>query len=318
MVQHRGFFNRESAQQGFPKGGFETMTSHAPSWMTAKETNAAQLIARYEVLLFDAYGVLVRSDGVVDGATQLLKELVRIQHPFFVLTNDASRSIKSSSARYRSLGLPVDEHRIITSGSLLTRFVQEHALDGARAMVMGSPDSLLYAQNAGLDVIGCDEHARDVHVFVVGDLAQEGVRLELGAMLSSILRAFDSGATPILVLPNPDTFYPRGHDTFGVTAGAAAAAFEQILNERYPGHPNTSFVRLGKPHPYIFEEGALRARVHKSAMVMIGDQLATDVRGALDFGIDAALVTTGIITDTHLKDATEPLPTWILRSLHLG
>ena len=50
-------------------------------------------------------------------------------------------------------------------------------------------------------------------------------------------------------------------------------------------------------------------------MVMIGDQLETDIKGANDFGLDSVLVGTGIAA-LDLSWAPESMrPTYTLRSL---
>ena len=55
----------------------------------------ADLVERYEVLLFDAFGVLLRSDGPIEGAVSLVQALEAQGKPYFVLTNDASRTIET-------------------------------------------------------------------------------------------------------------------------------------------------------------------------------------------------------------------------------
>lgn len=281
-------------------------------------TTIDALLDRYDTLLFDAYGVLVRAQGAVPGAPELIQRMREEGRPFFILTNDASRSIPRAAARYQELGLPIAPDQVITSGSLLSRYARENDLAGARALVLGVPDSLDYARDASLDLHlpHYDALTRDPYdVFVLAELPEPGLRDYLGAFLSGLLATLDAGHTPHLVLPNPDLFYPRDAHTYGITAGSAAAMFEQTLRERY-GEDAPTFTRLGKPHPYIYEQGALLAGVPKDRMVMIGDQWATDVLGALRFGIDAALVTTGVITEQHLADAPkEAQPTWLLPNL---
>jgi ribonucleotide monophosphatase NagD (HAD superfamily) len=50
-------------------------------------------------------------------------------------------------------------------------------------------------------------------------------------------------------------------------------------------------------------------------MVMLGDQLDTDIRGANDFGLDSVLVTTGVGASTMPSLPGHPRPTYRLRSL---
>jgi len=89
------------------------------------------------------------------------------------------------------------------------------------------------------------------------------------------------------VLPNPDLVYPKGSGEFGFTAGAMALLIETALARRFPGR-GLAFDRLGKPAPHLFAEAQRRLGVAR--VVMIGDQIETDIAGARAAGIDAALL----------------------------
>ena len=279
------------------------------------QTTIRQLASRYDALLFDAYGVLIRSDGPVEGAVELIRKLTADGHALYVLTNDASRSIAAAGARYRELGLPIQDDQVITSGSLLTRYFAENDLVGARTICLGTPDSHTYALEAGGELVGFDEEPPDdLGVLVVADLPSEDLRERSEFALSALMRTIDAGGSPTLVLPNPDLVFPRTATTYGMTGGALAATYEAILAECYHNRA-FSFERLGKPHPYIYEQGAVLAGVPRDAMVMIGDQLQTDVLGAIDFGIDAALVATGLTSVANVDQDWPVKPTYQLGSL---
>ena len=62
----------------------------------------------------------------------------------------------------------------------------------------------------------------------------------------------------------------------------------------------------------MFEEAAERAGTRK--LVMVGDQLATDIRGARQFGIDSALVLSGL-TRPGTEIVPEEAPTFVLEDL---
>ncbi len=98
------------------------------------------LISRYAVLLLDAYGVLVTEAGGLPGASELIHGLNRRQKPYYLLTNDASKQPVTASDRFHGYGLPVDPHRVITSGSLLAGYFEEKSLAGARCAVLGPED----------------------------------------------------------------------------------------------------------------------------------------------------------------------------------
>jgi len=134
-------------------------------------------------------------------------------------------------------------------------------------------------------------------------------------VLSFLYRKLDRGETVHLILANPDLVYPATPTTYGFTAGIVARMLSAALELRYPDHPHR-FVPLGKPHSPMFEEA--RRRLGGGAMVMVGDQLGTDILGANDFGIDSVLVPTGVTRLDRLGANSEPAPTYILRSLEPG
>ncbi|MBW2524502.1 MAG: HAD hydrolase-like protein [Deltaproteobacteria bacterium] len=282
-------------------------------------TTAGQLIERYQVLLIDAYGVLITHDGVLPGAGELIAHLSSANKPFFIVTNDASRSVERSAERYRGLGLSIAAEQIITSGLLLRRHFADHGLIGARCVVLGPDDSLEYVRSAGGEIVDLDS-TEDAEAVIICDERGFDVMPSLDRVLSMLFRRADDGQSTALIVPNPDLIYPADTGRFGFTAGALAVMFEEALAQRYPDRDDLRFVRLGKPHRAIFEEA--RRRAGTDDLVMIGDQLATDILGAARYGIDSALVTTGLtrVGADGLPAAGYPADaqaTYLLRSLRV-
>ncbi|MXX53476.1 MAG: HAD hydrolase-like protein [Dehalococcoidia bacterium] len=252
------------------------------------QTTFRELADRYSTILFDAYGVLAGSKSVEPEAPAAIELLHQLGKPYFVLTNDSSALAETRAASYKSLGLPIDESRIITSGSLLTGYFAEHDLAGSRCVVLGPPDSLRYVEVAGGCVVPCEE---DFDVLVIGDQSGFPFLEAADTVLSALFRKIDARESVSLILPNPDLIYPEG-DGFGFASGSLALIFESALALRYPGRPDLRFTRLGKPHPAIYREAYSRSATMD--MVMIGDQIETDIKGANDFGIASALISTGV------------------------
>ena len=245
------------------------------------------LIERYSVILFDAYGVLAGSKSVVPGAPEAIDRLNDLGKPYYVLTNDASALPETTAARYARMGLSIGVGRIITSGSLLLRHFEESGLTGSRCVVLGTDDSVRYVDAAGGCVVS---YAQQFDTLVLGDQSWPHFLETANGVLTALFSKIDKGQSVNLVLPNPDLIYPDG-DGFGFASGTAAMMFESALALRYPGRSDLRFTRLGKPHAAMFEE-ALR-RSGTMDMVMIGDTPDTDIRGANDFGIASVLVETG-------------------------
>ena len=276
--------------------------------MSIQEVTINELVERYSALLFDAYGVLSYSVGALPGAVELIDRLNLIGKPYYVLTNDASSLPESRAASYHKVGLNVDANRIITSGSLLEGYFAEHGLCGARCVVLGTEDSAEYVRRAGSVVVNA---ADGFDVVVVGDQSGFPFVDGINAILTALFRMIDAGNVPWLVLPNPDMVYPDD-EGFGMASGSVALIIEAALRQRYPERNRIEFDRLGKPNGAIFEEALHRTGTRD--MVMLGDALETDIRGAKAFGIDSALVAGGVTPIDGLNGAVD-VPTYWLRGL---
>ncbi|MGB1110308.1 MAG: HAD-IIA family hydrolase [Gammaproteobacteria bacterium] len=245
---------------------------------------------RYDGILFDAFGVLVDKRGPLPGAIELMTALKEAGKPYLILTNSASRTAAHMANEFRSIGLPVDDDQIINSGMLVSDHIRQNGLAGKRSLVLGTELSKGFVSDAGGVLVDIEEGV-DADVIVVAD--QMGFELldGINAVVSLILRRLDAGEPPTLLLCNPDLIFPKGPGSYGVTAGGLVAMFEQIMVERY-GDEAPRFLRLGKPHAPIFELAA--RELGSKNLVMIGDQLATDILGANHFGIDSILVNSGL------------------------
>jgi HAD superfamily hydrolase (TIGR01450 family) len=271
----------------------------------------ADLIAAYDCIFLDAYGVLVNLEGPLPGAARLIDILNRLGKAYYLVSNSASKLPENAARQYADWGLAIPPERIVTAGSLLRGYYSAHDLAGARTCVLGTGDSRALARQAGAQVLDMDEvrEGADFEVLVVADQAFTPFWETFDAALGRIFRRLDAGQPVHLVLPNPDLIYPRANG-FGFTSGSMALMLEEVLRRRYPGRDDLCFAPLGKPHAAIFEEASRRAGGGRA--VMIGDQLETDILGASNQGIDSAWLTGGV--------SREPgpgikLPTFILRSL---
>ena len=267
------------------------------------------LLDRYDGVLLDVYGVLLDATGALPGARDLLAELDRRAKPYAIVTNDASRSPATYVERFARIGAAVAPDRIVTSGSLLAGHA---ALAGARTCVLGTADSIAYVRAGGgvpiapapgmeLDALAvCDDDGFD---FLPG----------VEYALSAVVRAVEAGRRPHLVLPNPDLVYPKGGGELGLTAGSIALVIEAALARRFPSE-RLVFTRLGKPEPPLFLEASRRLGIAPAGLVMIGDQLETDVAGARAAGVAAALLS-GVSRWDDASTTATVAPTWLLDTL---
>jgi ribonucleotide monophosphatase NagD (HAD superfamily) len=133
--------------------------------------------------------------------------------------------------------------------------------------------------------------ATEPDVVVLGHSTPHDWKSTLEALLSLFSQRFTQKNPVRLLLPNPDFIYPNGPGEFGFGAAVFVDLLEQALK-----------------------------RLHGSSnVVMIGDQLETDILGANRAGIGSAVVTTGInrrpAPEQFEEVADELTPRCILASL---
>jgi glycerol-1-phosphatase len=269
-------------------------------------TTIRELLDRYDGVLLDAFGVLVDLGGLVPAGRRLLTALAARGTPYAIVTNDASRALALHLRRFENL-VPPD--RIVTTGMLLAPYFAARGLRGARTCVLGTDASVEYVRAAGgvpiapaagmeLDALAvCDDD---------GTPFLDGIELAL----SAVVRAVDAGRRPALVLPNPDLIYPKGGGELGITAGAMGLVIEAGLARTFP-RLDLRFDRLGKPAPDLFVEAARRLGIALDRLVVVGDQLETDIAGAVAAGVDSALIA-GI---SRWDPASAIAPTYLLATI---
>lgn len=78
-----------------------------------------------------------------------------------------------------------------------------------------------------------------------------------------------------------------------ITNGFAEVQYKKLNNSGISDYfisvTNSEMAGVKKPNPKIFEYALSKANANKYSSIMIGDCIDADVKGALDFGIDAIL-----------------------------
>lgn len=271
------------------------------NWITAP-----QLSERYDGFLFDAYGVLVDSDGILPGAENFLRRLRDLGKPFRIISNDASTTPEAKVERWAQRGLHLEAEHLLTPWQVLQSEDAPLSLQGAGCFLIGTPLSRMMLWMAGGELV---DTAGALDALVIADEVDDHVMHRCDEALSLVVKAIEQGREPRLILVNPDLIYPSSRG-FGFTAGSLALMFEASL-ERLFGRP-FRFHHIGKPQPHLYELGLSQLGVPRERVAMIGDQLETDVLGALRIGVQPVLIGTGITPLTPATLEREP------RALHLA
>jgi HAD superfamily hydrolase (TIGR01450 family) len=278
--------------------------------MTTKLESFDELIDSYDAFFFDAFGVLVDGGGLLDGAKELLDKLYELKKPYWIVSNGASKSTQKAISHYRNLGFKLDDGHVITSGSLLKSYFEKESLCGAKVAVLGTESSKDYVSESSCELVNIDD---EFDVLVIANQTDYPFIEYVDKAMSRVMKAYDQGKKIRLVLPNPDLFYPKASGEYGFTAGSIALMMESIFKARYGENCDLVFEKLGKPYSPIFERAIELAATKK--VLMVGDQILTDIKGAADIGIDSLLLMTGLCSREALEQEKASKPTYVLESL---
>jgi HAD superfamily hydrolase (TIGR01450 family) len=273
----------------------------------------SDIVKRYKVVFFDAYGVLKNSRGVITGVAETLLWLTRAGHDLYVVTNDASKSPDAMTQSYvhPEYGSLLPASRIISSGLLAKDFLRSKVRTG-RVAYLGKPGSAFYIKSAGLEAIPVGNVTPEDAVQALVMLDDEG--FDWFGDLNRALNLIRSSNIPVVVA-NTDTSYPVSGNEIAVAVGGLASMMEMILGKR--------FIRFGKPDTMMFSYAfacacANDSSISKSDVLMVGDTLTTDIYGANAFGIDTALVLSGNTSAENANvqiSASGIVPTYVCDSI---
>lgn len=254
----------------------------------------------FDGFLFDAFGVLCDGTGLLPHAKECLQFLKDKGKGILIVSNGASMLPEQTTSKYQAMGLSVNEREVLTSLSLLKSFIAENKLMGAKVLVLGTRSSKEFVARCGVHVV--ENPKEDFSVVVVANQTDYPFLDSVNETISSAAKKILTGETVQFVLPNPDFLYPISFGQFGITAGAVAEVIERGV-DLLCGPGRCKFVRLGKPFAPIF--AAAKSHFAPNArLVMIGDQLETDIKGAQNAGIADALVGTGVASGWNIQQGS--------------
>lgn len=257
------------------------------------ETNRAFNVRH---LLLDMDGVIYRGDQPMPDLHVLKDFLEQRRFSFLLVTNNASMDSLQFSRKLANMGWPVPQDQIVTSAEAAAWYLAQHREVGTRVYVIGMKplvDAILKRPEAHFV---WDEASPD-WVVVGIDFSLTYEKLKLATL------AIRRGAR--FVATNGDAVFPSSEGL--IPGNGAIVAALRVATGVEP-------IVLGKPHATLFQAALAKLKASPKDVLMVGDNLETDIAGAKQLGMHAALVLTGVSTETDLRGA-QVKPDLVFRSL---
>jgi NagD protein len=247
--------------------------------------------------LIDMDGVIYRENNLIPGAADFVEALLATGTPFLFLTNNSAPTPEDLAVRLKHLGIHGLSGRHFYTSALNTADFLSETDPSCTVFVIGEGGVLtaLHERKIANDAI----HPSYV---VVGEGATTMEKL------TKAHECLERGAR--LLATNPDNWCPVSSEKTRPGAGSTAAFLEASSGRRA--------YYLGKPNGYMFHRARRKlAELCLSQIeqvVMIGDTMETDIRGAFEAGLQACLVLTGSTQLEHIGDYVYQ-PTRLLQSV---
>jgi HAD superfamily hydrolase (TIGR01458 family) len=238
---------------------------------------------QFDGVIFDVDGVLEYQGNVYPGAVELLEELRRSGADVRILTNSTLKSRRSAALKLRNKGFPVDDEQVVTASYASAQYLRDHRARSCWVMLKGE----------GIEEFhDLPQDPERPDYLVLGDCRDEFNFVNMNRALKLLM----NGARLIVMIPE---MVDSSMGDLELTVGAYGRMLEEAAK--------TQAVYIGKPNQYIFDIALSGMRVgDRGRVLVVGDKVSTDIRGAQQAGARSALIKTGEYREGDLDGSVRP------------
>ena len=225
-------------------------------------------------VILDMDGVIYKGDSAIKSAIRAIKIWNNNNIRICFLTNNSTKNQLQFAKKLKLMGLIVKKKSIISTSVATANYLKENFKLNTKIYVIGSMSLKKAVFNQGFI-----SNNIDAKVVVVGlDIKISYNKIHLA---SKLVR---NGA--ILIGTNPDKLFPSEKD-FKPGAGT-------IIQSIKAASYDAKSINIGKPNSYFVNTAIRYLGLNKKNVILIGDQLETDILAANNSNITSVLVKTGV------------------------
>jgi HAD superfamily hydrolase (TIGR01450 family) len=233
------------------------------------------LIDRYDNFIFDLDGTIYRGEHLIPQADEVVNEIKSLGKKIVFVSNKTTGTITDYFSLLKNWGLNINEDEIINSTLVVINYLKRN-FNGDSFFAIGEESFVNEIKRSGLKYSADPNEIRILLVTLDRTLNYE--KLEIAA------KALENGAK--FFAANIDDTCPVDSGEV-LDAGSTISALEKRTHKKLEQH-------FGKPSKFMFDEIKNRLNSDPQKTLLIGDRLETDIAMGNKFGIDTALVETGV------------------------
>ena len=225
--------------------------------------------------IFDLDGVVYRGNKPIKSAVKTINYLIKKKYKVAFLTNNSTKSQKEFSQKIIKCGVKIEPKFVITTSVATANFISKKYKKGNNIYVIGSK-----ALKNEIKLKKFRISDNNVKAVVAGlDL---NINYKKITIASNILRK-----GKLLVATNPDKILPN-EKGFQPGAGSIIQSIIEATG------PKIKKIFIGKPNTFLIKEALKVMRLNRDNVVLVGDQLETDILAAKNYKMKSILVETGV------------------------
>lgn len=246
--------------------------------------------AQTKGLLFDLDGVLYVGSAPVAGAIEAVSKLRDSGLACRFITNTSTLSLQSLHKKINALGFDIPQAEILSAPQAALNFLKTQHDPICR---------FLLADDVKKDFAAFRQSDTEAEYIVVGDIGNAWTYQMLNEVFACLMR----GAKLIAIHKN--RFWQTEHG-LQMDIGAFIHGLEYASNRQA--------MMIGKPSADFFNIALADMQLSTSQVLMIGDDIDSDIGGAQQAGIKSVLVRTGKYRQAY-ADASNIKPDLLLDSI---
>ena len=227
------------------------------------------------------YGVILDMDGVIYNGNSCIESAIKAINiwqknniKICFLTNNSTKTQLEFSKKLKDMNLFVKKESIISTSICTANYLEENYSKKTKVYIVGSrslKDTILKRgfvlddKNASIVIVGLDINFSYKMIDIASNLVRRGAHL---------------------IGTNLDKIYPT-NEGFKPGAGSLMESILASSNKK-------NCIFIGKPNPYFVKNAVRYLNFNTNNIVLIGDQLETDILAANKARIFSVLVKTGI------------------------
>ncbi len=235
-------------------------------------------------VLFDLDGVVYHGEEPVAGAAAAVRALQKRRVPHLFVTNTTSRPRAALVGKLQMFGIETSAEHVLTPAVAAAAWL--------RAQPPG-PAALFLRTAARIEFQGIERARENARYVVVGDLGSEWTY----EVLNKAFRYLHADPEAVLVALGM-TRYWMAPEGVSLDVAPFVVALEHATGRKA--------VVLGKPAGGFFHAAVDRLGLEPAQVLMIGDDINSDVGGAQRAGLKGALVKTGKFQPGDLNGTVTP------------